>query len=245
MARPSFRRLAHLEPQPLLGGDLASRYPLRVAAGILHKAGVPVEVWLARNSCHLPHGQLEANLVAEQLRLGKGSMETTSCGRVLDAVAAVLGICFERSYEGEPAMKLESAALWGRDLFNIKPLVTSDVLDTAELLKEIYTNLGRVPVADLAYCAHKYLAEGLAELATQKATELGTLMWVSPEAPHATNCSRRSCAEPSRTLGSNFMCMSWCLQAMAEFRLVKQLLHHFPSFRPICFYRPATHLFCI
>ncbi len=30
-----FKRLGHLEPQPLLGGDLASRYPLRVAAGML------------------------------------------------------------------------------------------------------------------------------------------------------------------------------------------------------------------
>ena len=32
-----FERLGHLEPQPLLGGDVATRYPLRVAAGILSK----------------------------------------------------------------------------------------------------------------------------------------------------------------------------------------------------------------
>ena len=38
-----FKRLGHLEPQPLLGGDLASRYPVRVAAGMLNKAGVNVE----------------------------------------------------------------------------------------------------------------------------------------------------------------------------------------------------------
>ncbi len=41
-----FKRLGHLEAQPLLGGDLASRYPVRVAAGMLSKAGVNVEEWL-------------------------------------------------------------------------------------------------------------------------------------------------------------------------------------------------------
>ncbi len=45
-----FMRLGHLEPQPLLGGDVASRYPLRVAAGMLDKAGVTVEPWLMQNS---------------------------------------------------------------------------------------------------------------------------------------------------------------------------------------------------
>ncbi len=120
-ASAEFRRLAHLEPQPLLGGDLASRYPVRVAAGILHKAGEDVEEWLLTNSQHLPHGPLEAKLIADQLKTGIGTVETTSCGRVLDAIAAVLGVCFERSYEGEPAMKLESVALCGKDVLNLKP----------------------------------------------------------------------------------------------------------------------------
>ena len=33
----NFKRVGHLEPQPLLGGDLASRYPVRFAAGMLTK----------------------------------------------------------------------------------------------------------------------------------------------------------------------------------------------------------------
>ena len=39
---------------------------------------------------------------------------TTSTGRILDAVSSLLGICYERTYEGEPALKLESAALNGK-----------------------------------------------------------------------------------------------------------------------------------
>jgi len=167
-----FKRLGHLETQPLLGGDLASRYPLRVVAGMLQKAGINVEDWLIKNSIHLPHGKTEAELILEQLKK-TNVVETTSCGRVLDAVAAVLGVCFERSYEGEPAMKLESTALAGKDSLSLKPVLQGDVLDTTYLIETIYRNLGRVSVADLAYSAHVYLAKGLAALAIQSANAEG------------------------------------------------------------------------
>ncbi len=61
-----FMRLGHLEPQPLLGGDVASRFPLRVAVGMLDKAGVAVEPWLMQNSSHLPFGETEAKLLLDQ-----------------------------------------------------------------------------------------------------------------------------------------------------------------------------------
>ncbi len=126
-----------------------------------------------QNSGHLPHGETEAKLILDQLKKGAGTVETTSCGRVLDAVSAVLGVCFERSYEGEPAMKLESAALLGKDVLNLKPLLQGDMLDTTFLLRSIYDNLGRVSVADLAYTAHAYIAKGLASIAVQKASAQG------------------------------------------------------------------------
>jgi hydrogenase maturation protein HypF len=167
-----FKRLAHLEPQPLLGGDAATRYPLRVAAGILNKK-VNVEDWLLKNSKHLPHGETEAKLILQQLKKDSGITETTSCGRVLDAVAAVLGVCYERTYEGEPAMKLESAAMKGKDALKMKPILNGNVLDTAQLLLAIFENRDRLPKADLAYSAHAYLAKGLASLAVEKALESG------------------------------------------------------------------------
>jgi len=171
-----FWRVGNLEPQPLLGGDLASRYPLRVAAGILHKAGISIECWLNQNSSHLPHGTAEAQLITQQLKTTKDIVKTTSCGRVLDAAAAVLGVCFERSYEGEPAMKLESTALVGEDALGLKPLhLHGNVLDTTCLLKAVHAALGRVCASDLAYAAHVYLARGLAEIAIQNAAAKGTV----------------------------------------------------------------------
>ena len=168
-----FQRLGHLEPQPLLGGDLASRYPMRMAAGILSKTGINLEGWLMQNRMHLPHGEMEAKLILNQLKNGSSVIETTSCGRVLDAVSAMLGLCDVRSYEGEPAMKLESAAITGKDSLKLEPQMNGDILDTTYMLRAIYENLGKVSTADLAYSAHAYLAKGLATLAVKKAQEHG------------------------------------------------------------------------
>jgi hydrogenase maturation protein HypF len=164
-----FKRVGHLEPQPLLGGDVASRYPLRIAAGMLAKAGVKVESWLMQNNAHLPFGETEVNLILNQLGKSSGTLETTSCGRVLDAVAAVLGVCYERSYEGEPAMKLESAAIRGKDILKLKPVIHGETLDTTSLLQLIFEHKTDFSTRDLAYSAHVYLSQGLGFLAVEKA----------------------------------------------------------------------------
>jgi len=168
-----FRRLGHLEPQPLLGGDLASRYPIRIAAGILQKAGVNIEQYLLKNSKHLPYGETEAKLVLNQLQKGADIVQTTSCGRILDAISAVLGVNYKRSYEGESAMKLESIAFKGNDALKLKPILHADVLETTEMVATVYENKEKMPTADLAYSAHAYLAKGLAELAVEKAKAKG------------------------------------------------------------------------
>jgi hydrogenase maturation protein HypF len=166
-----FKRIAHLEKQPLIGGDLATRYPLRMATGILREK-VDVEEWLIQNKGLFLYGEDEIQLIFQQLKRGR-TIKTTSCGRVLDAVAAVLGICYERTYEGEPAMKLESTAINGKDVLKVKPIIDGDTLNTTELLLEIFENRKKNNVQDLAFSAHVYIAKGLAELAIQKALENG------------------------------------------------------------------------
>jgi hydrogenase maturation protein HypF len=165
-----FKRVAHLEKQPLIGGDLATYYPLRMAAGILHKK-VNVEGWLLRNKQQFPHGENEIQIILSQLEKSHNMIGTTSCGRVLDAVASVLGVCYERTYEGEPAMKLESAAIKGRDVLKLEPIIKNNTLDTTQMLLEIFENREKHSSADLAYSAHAYLAKGLATLAIEKALE--------------------------------------------------------------------------
>jgi len=168
----TLERVAHLEPQPLVGGDLATQYPLRMAAGILSKADVDVQEWLFSNVEHLPHGKEEAEIILQQL--GKPSlMLTTSCGRVLDAVSVILGLCYHRTYEGEPAMKLESAAVHGEDILNLEPVLEGNILKTTPLVQQIFEKRKTQTASNLAFSAQQYLAQGLASLAVAQAKQLG------------------------------------------------------------------------
>jgi hydrogenase maturation protein HypF len=53
---------------------------------------------------------IETKVLERQISREFNVPRTSSTGRVLDAVAALLGLCRERTYDGEPAMKLEAAA---------------------------------------------------------------------------------------------------------------------------------------
>lgn len=97
-----FRRIGRLERFRLIGGDVATTYPLRVLFSILHKAG-RTEL-LEGYEGYLRKG--ESFEIFEKFH--DSGVVTSSMGRVLDAVSAMLKVCFERTYEGEPAMKLES-----------------------------------------------------------------------------------------------------------------------------------------
>ena len=91
----SFERLAHLEPVGMPGGAAAIREPWRMAGAFLEQAGRPVpwERWaLVRQS------------------LAVNAPVTSGAGRLLDAVAALLGVRDAVSYEGQAAIELEHLA---------------------------------------------------------------------------------------------------------------------------------------
>jgi len=165
-----FERLGHLQAQPMVGGDLATIYPLRMAAGILYGL-VDVREWLLGYGDRFPHGESEVEAITKQLEKGI-DFKTSSCGRVLDAVSALLGICYERTFEGEPAMKLESVAVKGKDVLGLEPKINGKIIDTSFLLNTIFSNIKKYSVADLAYSAEAYLAKSLGELAVNEAKRL-------------------------------------------------------------------------
>jgi hydrogenase maturation protein HypF len=109
----SFTRLASLEEIMLPGGDAAAREPWRMAMAAL---------WAAYG------GDLKAEdlvpaltAIAAAKRDGLRQMlekkintpRTSSCGRLFDAVAALLGLRLQADYEGQAAMELEALAAGG------------------------------------------------------------------------------------------------------------------------------------
>jgi len=176
-ARADFTRVGGLRSVPMPGGDLATRFPARMVAGFLYHEGLRSEELLRiLEKLHFRSPQ-EPGLVIKQLERGLNVFWTSSAGRFLDAVSALLGVCWERTYEGEPAMKLEAAARGGKVIEVELPFAVEDdrrVLDTPALfLKLLELKEQGHAEADIAATAQWALAEGLAQIALEAAREQG------------------------------------------------------------------------
>ena len=177
----SYVRAGHLERHMMPGGDLAAKYPLRMLVSILSTSFSEEELcnmFKHITNTALPQGEKELEIVLRQLKRGKNNLLTSSTGRVLDAISVILGVCYKRGYEGEPAIRLEAVA--NKGLIDQSPLfdipITSQgkamVFKTSELLNQIYQHLSSHSQAELALAAHhslgKVLAEGAVEIANRE-----------------------------------------------------------------------------
>ncbi|ABU81856.1 carbamoyltransferase HypF [Ignicoccus hospitalis] len=170
--REDFERVAHLEYFPLPGGDRAVKYPARALMGLLYAAGEDLEKWKGKLARALPGGEGEFEVARKVL--GR-SVLTSSLGRTLDAFAALLGVAYERSYEGEPAMLLEAASLGGKPLTKLD-LIDGNVIKVTELLRWAVEALDSgKKLRDVAFTIQYNLGYNMA----LKAAELGLPVVVS------------------------------------------------------------------
>ena len=177
-----FERLGHLEPQPMPGGDACALWYGRMLQAILYGRVPKGELrdFLVRERLKgFKWGEHEVDLVFQQLKRGFNVATTTSTGRLLDAVACLLGVAYRRTYEGEGAMKLEAAAAKGvPGAVEIEArVVTRDgawVLETGRMVRDAYEALmaGERP-EDIACAFQLALAHGLAEIAIRAAEKAG------------------------------------------------------------------------
>lgn len=167
-----FRREGHLQEQRMPGGDSATYYPSRMVAGILYGRYSTGELVKILSPMYFKHGSKEVHVVLKQLENDVNVQWTTSTGRVLDAVSTLLGVCQYRSYDGEPAMKLEAAAVGGKDL-EFPVGVKDGVLDTTAIVERVLELRGEHPIRDVAFSAQKALAEGLARTGMDVAEKRG------------------------------------------------------------------------
>ena len=188
-----FERAAHFEYVPLPGGAAAIREPWRMAVSYLaHHFGreflkpqfLETDIPFVRQ-LHRP----KAELLVRMMEQGVNSPLTSSCGRLFDAVAALVGIRQQVNYEAQAAIELEMAMASSEfeppefespekeTAYPIKLLPEDDhwIIGTRPLFEALLDDLGRnLPAGAISRRFHNGLVEGFVELATalQKKTAL-------------------------------------------------------------------------
>lgn len=97
-----YQRIAHLRTFPLPGGDAAAREPRRSALGVLVAIGQvdPIPGFT----------ESEAATLRQATQKGINTIQTSSAGRLFDAVSSLLGLCHKSTFEGQAAMLLQAEA---------------------------------------------------------------------------------------------------------------------------------------
>lgn len=103
-----FERVAHLRAWALPGGAASVHDARRNAFALLSELDLLEHPGAAGLLNSLD--EQTRSITATMIERGINSPRTSSMGRLFDAAAAILGICGQATYEGEPAIELEAAA---------------------------------------------------------------------------------------------------------------------------------------
>jgi len=133
-----FERVAHLEYLPLPGGDAATRNPWRIAVGYAEALGLDVDGMPFLGSVN----SQAVEIVRKQVQKKLNTPETSSMGRLFDAVASLTGIRNEVTYEAQAAMELEVLSKPSLMAASPYPFEIEDgVFRVRELLKRVIEDL--------------------------------------------------------------------------------------------------------
>mgnify|MGYP001820439621 CR=1 FL=1 len=173
----STRRVAHLRPFPLTGGEKAVTEPRRVASGILFELlgeSVFADTTLAPvRSFSAAERKVLARMLAQELNTPR----TSSVGRLFDAVASLTGLVQCSTFEGQAGMALEFALEETPPQVHYRIHVDSGddgesrtedalVLDWQPMLRELLADIeDGAPVSHMAAAFHNALIEALVTVA--------------------------------------------------------------------------------
>lgn len=162
-----FKRCGHFSYLRMPGGDAAVREPYRMAISALYQL-------YGKNLFEqsLPFlsdvSALDQALFLKMLERGINSPLTSSCGRLFDAVAALIGVRNSISYEGQAAIELEALAECGTPSAPYPYLVHEGdcrSVDFGPMFSAICADLaGGREAADIARAFHQTIAEVVVDL---------------------------------------------------------------------------------
>lgn len=150
-----FRRMGSVQPFLQTGGDLSAKEGWRIAASLLHdaKPDSAPELCESLGICSTQ----EYNILCNMSRLGVNTVKSTSCGRIFDAVSAILGIRRAVTYEGEASTALMyEAEQYSAENSDNTCILCSDIVDEDGFLILQTTSLA-------AEIAERFLADRSSE----------------------------------------------------------------------------------
>lgn len=166
-------RVGGLDSFELPGGEAAVTRPARTLASLLDQEERIDDLLVTRDAVDSADA---AAIVRSQLDQGVNVVGTTSAGRFLDAISALLGTGTHRRYQGEPAMRLEALAGESPPVEFEIPYSSRDdlrVVDVREIARRIDDMTGNISDERLAATAQWALGTGLADIAVEQAERQG------------------------------------------------------------------------
>lgn len=155
----SYQRIGHLQPIPLIGGDKAAVNPKRVLFALFDMLGK--ERYFTGEKADIFR------------KLMPQSPKSSSLGRILDALSCYLDICCKRTYDGEPAMKLERYLAEGSNVYDFTVNIRDNMVLTASLFDQLdeqkTKHLSFQEKADLSYSFVFSIINALTKMAIRHA----------------------------------------------------------------------------
>jgi len=178
-----YERVAHLEYQPMIGGDRCTKYPARMVASILLKKLGIEAIGLEKD---LEYKETELKTMISQFERANNRFPSeniplsSSTGRVFDSISYLLGASNIKTYRGEPAMRLEGLASQGNSKNVDLELTTSKknnqyIINTSELILDVISILDnpKIKKEDIAAKFQKEIGTAYADLAIKIADKVG------------------------------------------------------------------------
>ncbi|HML68150.1 MAG TPA: carbamoyltransferase HypF [Clostridia bacterium] len=165
-------RIGHILPFRLFGGESAVREPWRIALSV-------AEIALGRAEALslFPSRAAEARLLLQASDAGLNAPQTTSMGRLFDAVAAICNLRETVSFEGQAAILLEQIADASEQetyRFDLKHEQDGWIYDWRPVIKHAILDAAKgVPAEKISMRFHRSLAKLLLDTAAEHRRETG------------------------------------------------------------------------
>jgi len=165
-----FERIAHFDYTPMPGGEKAIKEPWRMAVSYLYKAYG--EAFMEFEFDFLKKiDENEKDIIVGLIEKGINSPLTSSCGRLFDGVAALIGIKNKVKYEGQAAIELENKIPTGwkysDEKYNFSLFDQDEVkkIRTEEIIKQIVLDVSKnVKEEIISYKFHNTLIDVFREI---------------------------------------------------------------------------------